>query len=82
MVSVSSRGGDFHQNQDALVGNIPGQISAQDKLDLLAFFDALTDPRVQQELPPFDRPRLWSEGTNVPSVFGAGTPGTGTSRPC
>jgi cytochrome c peroxidase len=81
VVDFYSRGGDFHVNQDPLVFNIPGMISVQDKQDLLAFFATLTDPRVAAEQPPFDRPRLWSEGANVPSVFGQGTAGTGGFRP-
>lgn len=81
VIDFYARGGDFHQNQDVLVGSIPGQVSAQDIVDLLAFLDSLTDPRVAAEQPPFDRPRLWSEGAHVPAVFGAGTPGTGGRVP-
>jgi hypothetical protein len=56
-------------------------ISLQDKNDLLAFFAALTDPRVAGELPPFDRPRLWSESNRVPTTFGVGTSGSGGFTP-
>ncbi|MCC6783916.1 MAG: hypothetical protein IT457_13820 [Planctomycetes bacterium] len=68
-------GGGF--TNDPLVINIPGQLSVQDRADIVAFLGALTDPRVANELPPFDRPRLWSEGANVPAVFGAGNAGSG-----
>ena len=41
-----------------------------------ALLNALTDPRVANELPPFDRPTLWSEGALVPAAIGTGTGGT------
>ncbi|MGE3174696.1 MAG: cytochrome-c peroxidase [Planctomycetota bacterium] len=81
VLAFYARGGDFHVNQDVLVASMPGQISTQDRQSLAAFLDALTDPRVVQGLPPFDRPRLWSEGARVPTVFGAGTPGTAGGAP-
>ena len=75
VVDFYARGGQF--TTEPLVVNIPGQLSTQDKLDIVAFLNAMTDPRVAAELPPFDRPRLWSEGVMVPSVFGTGTMGSG-----
>ena len=81
VVDFYARGGDFHINQDLLVFSIPGQISPTDRINLIAFLDTLTDPRVAQGLPPFDRPRLWSEGANVPTLTGSGTPGTGGLAP-
>jgi hypothetical protein len=81
VVDFYSRGGDFHINQDVLVSSIPGQVSTQDRQNLIAFLNALTDPRVQQGLPPFDRPQLWSEGALVPTAFGTGTPGTNGQAP-
>lgn len=77
VVDFYALGGRFHVNQDPMVFNIPGQLSAQDRLDIVSFLHTLTDPRVAAELPPFDRPRLWSEGYAVPSVFGIGTAGAG-----
>ncbi|MEZ6036132.1 MAG: cytochrome c peroxidase [Planctomycetota bacterium] len=81
VVAFYAFGSGFAANRDPLVNNIPGQMSVQDVLDVTAFFDALTDPRVANGLPPFDRPRLWSEGPDVPSTFGAGTAGTGGFAP-
>ena len=81
VVDFYARGGDFHQNQDPLILNIVGALSPVDKPRVVAFLNLMTDPRVQNELPPFDRPRLWSEGTNVASTFGAGTAGSGGLSP-
>ncbi len=81
VVDFYARGGDFHINQDVLVASMPGQVSAPDRLNLVAFLNALTDPRVAQGLPPFDRPRLASEGPYAPFVGGHGTPGTGGLAP-
>ncbi|MEO6597584.1 MAG: cytochrome c peroxidase [Planctomycetota bacterium] len=76
VVDFYARGGDFADNRDPLVDAINGHIFIADNLQLQALLNALTDPRVAQELPPFDRPRLWSEGLNVPGVYGSGTAGT------
>lgn len=81
VIDFYARGGDFYVNQDPLVASMPGQISAQDILDLLDFLRALTDPRLVQGIAPFDRPRLWSESANVPVVFGQGTAGSGGAAP-
>ena len=75
VVGFYALGGQF--TPDPLVSNIPGQMSAQDAVDIVAFLQSMTDPRVAGELPPFDRPRLWSEGAAVPWVFGTGTAGSG-----
>jgi cytochrome c peroxidase len=64
VVDFYIRGGDFHQNQDPLILNIIGAVSPAQRTTLLAFLRTMTDPRVQNEQPPFDRPRLWSEGPN------------------
>ncbi len=81
VVDFYARGGDFHINQDVLVSSIPGQLSAQDRLDLVAFLNTLTDPRVAQGLPPFDHPRLWSLSSNANGLTGQGTPGTNGVAP-
>lgn len=81
VVDFYARGGDFHVNQDPLILNIPGTISVSDRLAIITFLQAMTDPRVQNELPPFDRPRLWSEGPYRPVVFGTGTIGSGNVQP-
>lgn len=60
-----------------------GPVLPKEKNQLIAFLgEALTDPRVAAELPPFDRPTLRSElepfGANL---FGAGGPGSGGVEP-
>lgn len=57
VVQFYNNGGDFLANQSPLIqplGLNPGQINA-----IVHFLDtALTDPRVEQKLPPFDHPEL------------------------
>jgi cytochrome c peroxidase len=71
-------GGPFAFNRDPVLNNIgvpPGGPQAA----LTAFVQgALTDPRVAQGLPPFDRPTLFSESqTTVNTSMGLATAGTG-----
>ncbi len=77
VVEFYNRGGDF----DAL--NIdrdlirPLDLTAQQKADLVAFMKRpMTDPRVAAELPPFDRPTLYSETNRVPQIIGTGRAGS------
>ncbi len=57
-------------------------LTAQEKADLVAFMKRpLTDPRVQNELPPFDRPQLYTESNRVPVVSGTGRAGNGGDVP-
>ena len=81
VVDFYNRGGDFDApNKDPNVrprglGN--GQLN-----DLVAFLSRpLTDPRVRDELPPFDRPQLYTETNRVPVLTGAGTAGSGGFTP-
>jgi cytochrome c peroxidase len=76
VIDFYNRGGDFGPNIDINVQQIASQLTPQMKADLIAFLQTLTDPRVAQELPPFDRPRLWSESNRVPTTFGIGSAGT------
>ncbi|MFO1077601.1 MAG: cytochrome c peroxidase [Planctomycetota bacterium] len=76
-----NRGGDFHVNQDVFVQIIQNQLSATDRADLLALLNTFTDPRVQNEIAPFDRPTLFPAGANHNLTFGTGTPGTGGLAP-
>jgi cytochrome c peroxidase len=83
VVEFYNRGGDF-PNEPNFAGQFirPRNLSAQQKADLVVFLrDALTDPRVAAELPPFDRPRLYSESNRVPVVFGTGRAGSGGHQP-
>jgi len=81
VIDFYSRGGDFADNRDPLLARIPGRITAGDRAALIAFLQAMTDPRVAAETAPFDRPRLFSASQRVPNVFGTGTIGSGGQSP-
>ena len=76
VVEFYNRGGDFDApNHDPRVR--PLNLSPQSKSDLAAFLKRpLTDDRVRLELPPFDRPKLYTESDRVPVISGTGRPGT------
>ncbi|MEZ6014417.1 MAG: hypothetical protein R3F49_04835 [Planctomycetota bacterium] len=68
-----SVGGDFEVGANDLTA---APIFAANRTALLAFLEhALTDPRVELGLPPFDHPALAAGTARVPFVYGAGTPG-------
>ena len=71
VVEFYDRGGDFSPAQIAPLG-----LSTQQKADLVAFLHALTDERVANRLPPFDRPMLFTESNRVPQEYGHGTTGS------
>jgi cytochrome c peroxidase len=77
VVDFYARGGDFNApNKDPNIR--PLNLSNQQRNDLVAFMSRpLTDPRVRAELPPFDRPRLYTESNRVPQVSGTGRAGAG-----
>jgi cytochrome c peroxidase len=79
VVDFYNRGGDF----DAPNMDIdPLGLSNQQKADLVAFLKRpLTDARVANELPPFDRPKLYSESPRVPVITGTGRAGSGGITP-
>lgn len=80
VVEFYDRGGDFHVNQAPLIQ--PLGLAPQQKNALVAFLSvALTDPRVAAELPPFDRPALYSESDRLPETYGAGGAGSGGATP-
>ena len=80
VVEFYDRGGDFHVNQAPIIQ--PLNLTPQQKTALVAFLtNALTDPRVPLEQPPFDRPTLYSESSRVPASFGAGGAGSGGATP-
>ncbi|MEE2939211.1 MAG: cytochrome c peroxidase, partial [Planctomycetota bacterium] len=69
-VAVYNGGGGF-DNLDPVVGVI--DMTPEEIDDITAYLEALTDPRVALELPPFDRPRLRSErSTPNPEPTGTG----------
>ena len=82
VVAFYNRGGDFDgPNIDHGVIR-PLDLSPDQQTDLAAFLrTALTDPRVANELPPFDRPKLFTESTRVPVITGTGRAGTGGVTP-
>jgi len=79
VIEFYDRGGDFHENQDPKIE--PLGLSDQQKLELLAYLGTFDDPRVRDELPPFDRPTLYSESGRVPVEYGLATPGSGGFSP-
>jgi cytochrome c peroxidase len=79
VVDFYNRGGDF----DAPNLDInPLGLSTQEKADLVVFLKRpLTDTRVANELPPFDRPKLYTESPRVPVITGTGRAGSGGINP-
>ncbi len=78
VVDFYNRGGDFDApNIDHGVIR-PMAMTAQEKADIAAFMKRpLTDPRAANELPPFDRPQLFTESNRVPVLSGTGRVGSG-----
>lgn len=79
VISFYARGGDSRDNLDRAIR--PFRISANQRADLIAFLNALTDPRVVARSAPFDRPTLYSESARVPASFGVASRGTGGVAP-
>ena len=81
VVEFYNRGGDFDApNVDDTIR--PLNLSPQQKADLVTFLKRpLTDLRVKNELPPFDRPKLYTESNRVPQIIGSGRAGTGGAIP-
>jgi cytochrome c peroxidase len=77
VVDFYNRGGDFDAPNKA--ANVqPLGLNGGERAALVAFLRRpLTDVRVRDGLPPFDGPTLYSESSHVPTMYGAGTPGTG-----
>ena len=78
VVAFYDRGGDFRSqqtnpNRDPRV--VPLGLSPGAQNDLVAFLNALTDPRMATEQAPFDRPVLFTESNRVPQIIGSGTAG-------
>jgi len=82
VVEFYNRGGDHDApNIDrALIR--PLNLTPDQKAALVAFMKRpLTDVRVRDELPPFDRPSLYADSNRVPVVSGIGRPGSGAITP-
>jgi cytochrome c peroxidase len=83
VVDFYLRGGDF-RNEPNFQGNLvrPRNLNAQQRLALIAFLKRpLTDPRVAAELPPFDRPTLYTQSNRVPTITGTGIVGSSGQIP-
>ena len=76
VVEFYNRGGDFPApNVDTRVR--PLNLTVAQRAALAAFLKRpLTDQRVAQELPPFDRPKLFTESGFVPTVSGTSRNGS------
>lgn len=83
VVDFYDRGGDFDApNKPPIIA--PLGLTSQEKTALVAFLrNSLTDPRLAEEQPPFDRPTLYTESAWVPVVApdGLGIPGSGGIEP-
>lgn len=76
VIDFYARGGDFAPSSPVIQ---QFTITPQERADMVAFLHALTDNRVANEFPPFDRPELGSN--RRPTRLGRGTPGTGGEVP-
>ncbi len=83
VVDFYDRGGDHQEAPNFENGIIRFLgLSAQEKADLVAFMKRpLTDLRVKNELPPFDRPKLFTESVRVPQITGTGRAGSASITP-
>ena len=82
VVAFYNRGGDFDApNKHPLIR--PLGLTPQQQSALVAYLrNGLTDARVEQELPPFDRVKLYSEDdSREPARYGAATLGSGGVAP-
>jgi cytochrome c peroxidase len=86
VVEFYDHGGDFSENLDPLIQ--PLGLTAAEKKALLAFLEGLTDPRVNAQVPPFDRPELYrfsdrqpTPNPSVPDTLVYGTAGSGGAVP-
>lgn len=82
VVEFYNRGGDFDApNIDRSIIR-PLNLAPEEKAALVAFLKRpLTDERVKNDLPPFDKPTLYTESPRVPTFSGTGRAGTGGSVP-
>ncbi|MCH2101273.1 MAG: hypothetical protein MK209_05075 [Planctomycetes bacterium] len=81
VIDFYDRGGDFnHPNKSAQIS--PIGFTQPEKDDLLVFLrDALTDPRVESEIGPFERPLLRSEDPAFHQRYGAPSPNANGDAP-
>jgi hypothetical protein len=78
VVNIYNRGGDFDAPNIDHELIRPLNLNLQEKAALAAFMKRpMTDLRVRDQLPPFDRPQLYTESNRVPQVTGTGRAGSG-----
>jgi len=78
VIELYNNGGDFPAPNINTKVIRPLNMTAQQKVDLAAFMRRpFTDLRVQNELPPFDRPKLFTESDRIPVVTAGSNPGSG-----
>ena len=82
VVGFYNRGGDFDApNIDHSLIH-PLDLTFTQRAELVAFLKRpLTDLRVRDQLPPFDRPQLYTESSRIPQVTGTGRAGSGGITP-
>ena len=81
VLNFYARGGDFRGTANPGNELRPFSMSAGQRADLVAFLEALTDPRVAAEVAPFDRPALYLDSPRMPVVQGVSSPGSGGFHP-
>lgn len=83
VVDFYDRGGDHQEAPNFENGIIRVlNLTAYEKQALVAFMKRpMTDLRVKNELPPFDRPKLFTESNRVPQITGTGRAGAGGQIP-
>jgi hypothetical protein len=73
VVEFYNRGGDFNApNKDPRVRPLNYDRATKSRPRSLSKAP-MTDTRVRDELPPFDRPQLYTESNRVPVIIGTGT---------
>ncbi|MEM7014845.1 MAG: cytochrome c peroxidase, partial [Verrucomicrobiota bacterium] len=80
VVNFYNRGGDF--NAPTKNPNVrPLGLNGGQRADLVAFLASLTDPRVQNETAPFDRPELFANSARAVALLNPGAAGSGGLTP-
>ena len=77
VIEFYNRGGDHDATNVDHTLIRPMGLWPEEVESLAAFLKRpMTDPRVRDELPPFDRPKLFTESANVPTISGSGRAGS------
>jgi cytochrome c peroxidase len=82
VVDFYDRGGNFPAPNINIGVVHPLNLTSTERAHMIAFLKRpLTDPRVQNETAPFDRPQLYTESKRVPVISGTGRSGVKFSTP-